>query len=203
MGTQERYDPGTGERATRNCRACNRHYKRFLELAPAGHWHIPRAALVLAVTQSIEYAHVSGCTDLNPLSLYAMVRDHPEYPAKSFAYYKQGVAAAQTLNECYGAETRDFQQQVRLALELMTSFHQMRKIDEWPLQTLICSSLICYRNYKRDSLKRCSSCKSVQYCCVGCQKQDWKSGVFICKSDGHKKDCKLLKAGLKPEGSII
>ena len=42
--------------------------------------------------------------------------------------------------------------------------------------------IVCVKCFRNENLKKCSRCKSVSYCSITCQKEDWSL---------HKKMCKI------------
>jgi hypothetical protein len=57
-----------------------------------------------------------------------------------------------------------------------------------------CRRRHCNTSLLTLELKKCSQCKSVQYCSKECQAADWRAG--------HKVECKILKEALENNAAL-
>ena len=156
-----------------------RHLERYLDLAPTGHWHIHRAAVILIHTNCELTARGSE-------NIQSIEQRKPGFAAEQIALFDRCIAALRVHAKCYGREARDFKSMYKTAASIVASFHKLGLAgdSEMPECEYICANQSCTVCVKSNTLKACERCQSVRYCSKACQKKHWKQ---------HKKDCKKLK----------
>jgi hypothetical protein len=168
---------------------CCKYLRRYLDLAPHGHWHVHRACMSLILFNGASLAEGTE-------GIASIEKRNPGFCAESHAWFQRGVQALRLYENCYGAEQNDFKKQYKQAAGMISTMQKEGLLqgititDEIPgvvESDYICAFPGCTTCHQSDApLLKCSRCLSVRYCSKDCQIKHWKSG--------HKHECKKLAA---------
>lgn len=162
------------------CEAAQMHYKKYLDYAPAGHWHVARACFCLIGENATISARGNERID-------QIAKHHPNFCEENHALFERGVDAFKLYTNTFGRESSDFKRTYKSAAWIISQMHQLGLVPdkEIPDCEYICGNETCPNEGSLEPLKKCAKCSSVRYCCRECQEVDWKNR--------HKRECKKLK----------
>ena len=178
---------------------CQQHLRKYLALAPIGHWHVHRACMLLIRENAT--SSVRGGRE----TVKSIEERNPGFCAENHDLFERGVQAMELYNNSYGRETKDFKRLYKSAATLIV---QIQKFNLLPGRSVpdckfYCSNPNCTNDdfgcvvvdkdnnkttrERSKPLQLCNGCGSVRYCSRHCQVSHWKM-----KENGHKEECKRL-----------
>lgn len=156
--------------------------RRYLKLAPIGHWQAHRACMSLVLTN----ATIKAVGESDTLS--SIESRHPGFCIESESFFKRGVEALQLYENCFGEEHSDFKNQYEQAASLIAEMHSTDLLEgnfEKPRAIdYICAYPPCNESRWTEngpdegtSTKLCVRCFSVSYCSKNCQVSSTSASV--------------------------
>jgi len=152
---------------------CVYNLKRYLDVAPVGHWHIHRACMSFVLLNGSIKA--KGQSE----DIASIERRHPGFCTESQAMFTRGMEALQLYENCFGEEESDFEWHYRQAASIIATMHDQGLLEgtfeKPPGVDYICAYPPCtkssWSDERQGSTKLCARCESVSYCSKDCQCQ--------------------------------
>ncbi len=152
------------------------HLKKYLDLAPIGHWHRHRAF------NSLFLNNVKLTANGNE-KVESIEKRNPGFSANQFSLFEDATKALKLYVNCFGREQKDFKSLFKQTACIVTLMQKAGLLEnsQAPECEYICGNPDCV---EIKNLKECARCSSIRYYSKKCQTKHWKSG--------HKKECKRM-----------